>query len=283
MAPPAIRIAVQNGFYTQPRLHGVGGDVFCMGGSAVLASNQDSLATVLGRSLPDVQAAFAAYLAAHPELTTATTALVVPDIEGAIIPLGWHNHSEPDQDLIIAAWKMRIDVVRAALPAAELGGYAVCNPTDDGDATEAAYVARLATMQRAHTEFGAFDSLDVLTPVLYPRWGPSDTFARWRGYRTYAEVGIDGTRAVGPALPVKPWIHHTIANPQSAHDNVQLLDLPVVNPLKWTWDRILAVLEARGVDEALFWLGAADQDLIAGSARSIYDYISPARPVRYYF
>lgn len=281
MAPPILRLARQNGLYTQPLRHGVTADATLINGSWLHCPHGEDLAIVLGFDQAAVEAKFAEFLADHPEIGAAGQHVSL-DVEGPLWPPAWYlGATEADQNERIAAWQMRVAVARAALPAVELGAYGTLQPPFDGDATDAIHLARLAVMQRAHTEVAAFADLDVLTPTLYPRFGPGDS--GWGTYAAYAALGVDATRAIGPNLPVKPWLHYRIFNTGSQWDDVELLDLPIPNPLKYTLDVELAVLEAEGVAEALFWVTAANSETIAGSGRSIYQYISPARPVVYYF
>ena len=281
MAPPTIRICVQNGFYTQPKLHGVAANCISISGTWVQADRNATLAEVLAYNQADVEARFTAFLNGHPEVV-GTTGLVCVDIEEPIHPADWWNHTLADQDTIIQAWKMRMGVVRAALPSAELGAYGTLVPDERGDATDATYQSRLATMQRAHTDWSAYTGLDVWLPIAYPRFGPLDGNS-WKTYYAYGSLGVDGARAIGPNLPVKPFIYHTVSNGASANNGMELLDTHVPNPLKRSWDQLLAAFEAKSVSQALFWIGGTDTDTIAGSGRSIYQYVSPARPVAYYF
>jgi len=184
-----------------------------------------------------------------------------------------------DQNLAIDAWKMRVGVARDALPFAELGAYGTLNPDERGTATDATYLARLATLQRAHTERSAFDDLDIWVPVAYPRYGPGDGNS-FNSYSAYTTLGITGARAIGPVKPVKPILTYRVGNGASAQHDVELLNFEMPNPLRRTLDKQLAAIEAAGgVSEALFWIGSTDTDTLPGSTRSVYEYLSPARPI----
>lgn len=283
MAPPAIRICVQSGFYTQPLKHGALAGSICVSGHWLRVADGETLAEVLAYSEANVTARFADFLAAVPAAAD-IGAQVILDLEGPIHAADWHLYDgdPPTQDAIIAAWMMRVAVARAALPDAELGAYGTLIPDNRGDPTDATYQARLAALQAAHSGVGAFDDLDVWVPVLYPRFGPLDGKTNWNSYGAYTALGIDGSRLIGPAKPVKPLLHYRIKNGASAHDEVQLLDLETPNPLKRSWDVQLATLEAKAVTEGVLWISGVDSEFIPGSARSIYQYISPARPVVHY-
>ncbi len=267
MGDPEILVCAQNEWYTQALSCGATGGpdtVITIGGSFFLsvgARNTPDLDAFLSKSRSQIETRLEVFLNQHPTVSSRTTGVVVMDIERPH-PRDFHAYSATTQHRLIDAFTRRAAATRMKFPNATIGFYGTLVPDGQGRANNGTYRARKAALVRAGRR-GMFDQVDIVIPVLYPRFGPTD--ASWTTYQAYTRLGITGSRSLrksdGSRLPVVPLLTYSVANGNSRHHEQLLLDLPARNPLQATLGAQLDVLAEEHVRRAVFWVGE-NSDLI---------------------
>jgi hypothetical protein len=177
-------------------------------------------------------------------------------------PQDMHKLPLAEQDAMIAAFCVRTMAARKKFPNAKLSLYGTLNPDARGRANDPVYLARLAALVRAGQK-GMFDNLDYLSPVLYIRFGPTDT--HWGTLAEYTKLGITGSKKLrksnGARIALLPLTCPWVANGNSKHNGQVVLDLPTASPLKDTLQAQFDIFSAAGVRNGIVWVGE-NSDLI---------------------
>jgi hypothetical protein len=282
----ALHVAAQNTWLLSQPSCGAVNDVISISGHWFLQQGTfgSDFAGFLARSQQDIEDRLGDYLAAHPEVTSDTDAILVMDIEEPHLR-NLHTFSPADQDAIVTALEVRIAATRRVFPNARLGVYGTLVPDGTGEVGNATYLARLAALIEAGRE-GLYDELDYLVPVLYVRFGcdevngPCDS--GWGTTAPYTQQGVEGSmqlrRSDDTSLPLLPLLSFRVHNGNSAFYRVPLLDLNVSDPLDSTLGVQLGILEANHVVDAVLWSGTPDELLgdPNPNARTITDYVCSA-------
>jgi hypothetical protein len=177
----------------------------------------------------DIEEGLRSFFTSHPELgDTDTTEIVILDIESPVHPRTIHQLLDTDQakfDATVAGYILRAAVARTVLPQAELGVYFTFTGPLSGTADDA-YWADQREAWRIIAERGLFDHLDLLVPVFYLRYGPTDT--RYDRYGDHIRLGVDDGRTYrrtdGTALPLFPLGSFRVYNGGSNHSGELALD-----------------------------------------------------------
>lgn len=192
--------------------------VITISGSSLKAGIADTFGAYLGYTEQQVTDHFDTYLDNHPEIDRDTDGIVIIDMESPVHPRDWWTYEDPDQLAILNAVKMRINVAHTLLPNAKLSLYGVAFPHRLGDNNDPDFIARMETFARASDE-GVFDNLTYLTPVLYIRYGPSDT--SYASIAAYTQQGIEASRQItksdGRLFRVVPIMFPKVFNGGSLH------------------------------------------------------------------
>lgn len=208
--------------------------------------------------------------------STTTRGLLVLDIEGTADghsshPSNLGTESAANQALIIAAWQTRIRAVQAVFPYAKVSLYGTLVPNSRGLETASYLTQRTALI--AAGAAGAFDRLDVLSPVMYPRFGPSDIGANWNSWDEMTAQAIRDSRLLlksdGSSIPLVPLITCDINNGNSNDNTKMLLDLPTTYPLERTWGIQIDTCKSMNQYHVAFWVGGTNTQVIhfAGNTR----------------
>ena len=283
-----ILVSAQNEWYTQPipcSAHGGPDTVITLSGSVFRSIGNPGipdLEAFLDVERSEVEAQIQKFLDKHPDVSSQTNALVVMDIEKPF-PSGLHRQPPRTQARLVRAFATRAEAARRKLPNARLGFYGTLVPDSRGRESDTEYVARKAALVRAG-KCGMFDDVDVLVPVAYPRFGPTDG-AAWDTYEPYTRLAVTGSREIrrsdGSTLPVVPFLTVSVANGNSNHHEEILLDLQTPKPLDKTLGVQLDVLLALNVRTAVYWVGQ-NSDLITRvpnpNGRTVSQHVCFRRP-----
>ena len=136
-----------------------------------------------------------------------------------------HDSYDPAQFArIMDAFALRISVAREQFPNARLGLFGMTTPHPFGDATLESQVSRQNGFLAASAA-GLYDDLDVLCPVIYQRFGPSDT--QHHSIESYTQLGVDSTallrRSDGTTPSIMPVMSLAIFNGGSADHEQPIL------------------------------------------------------------
>ena len=269
-----LRVSVQNGWYTAPGVLAPG-DVCTISGKYFYTlgstAQSDTFAEFLAKTQQDIETHLRDdFLADAPGVSADTRGTIIIDMEGEADGHSCHAsdlHDETDSDkaLIIAAWKLRIAACRAVFPNARIGLYGVPIPVSKGDPTVQLWIDRMAALVQAGTASGfdsvgsAYDGLDLIIPILYARYGPTDSVGFWTSYGTQVDTCMIGAKTIlksdGSAPGILPLINTYIANGGSNHNDAAILDLPTADPLGSTWGQQFPMFRAHGIDEVCVWNG----------------------------
>ena len=96
-------------------------------------------------------------------------------------------------DAIVEGYKMRIDVVRELVPNCKIGLYGFPTPHAHGKADSAVEVRRTMGYELAAAR-GILDQVDTICPVLYQRFGATDS--HYHRIADYMQVGVDTGRSL---------------------------------------------------------------------------------------
>jgi len=291
-APARLKILVcaQNEWYTQPLPCAADG-----GPDSVITLSGRFFGSVGDPGVPDLDAfvrlerseverRIQAFLDEHPDVGARTRGRVVMDIEKPF-PSGFHTQPPRMRARLARAFATRAEAARRTFPRARLGFYGTLLPDSRGRET-AAYLARIEALAEAGAR-GMFDEVDFLVPVVYPRFGPTDSAGAWGSYEPYTRKAVEGSRQIrksdGSSLPVLPFLTVSVANKNSRHNEQILLDLPTPDPLDVTLGVQLDVLLALRVSAAVFWVGQ-NSDLITRvdnpNGRTVSQHVCFRRPPR---
>ena len=249
---------------------GIKNDSWMLHGYAVVAPNDISEEAFFAATEGDVRSKLLAYLADKVELDPETTDYVILDIEHPVHPRTFGSYLDPSHDLydpaqfarIIDAFTLRIAVARELFPNAQLGLFGVTTPHPFGDATLESQVSRQNGFLAASAA-GLYDDLDVLCPVIYQRFGPSDT--QYHSIDSYTQLGVDSTtllrRSDGTTPSIMPVMSLAIFNGGSADHEQPILAEDLAAQI--------GVLQDRGYTEWLVW---NDDDTIADTNLLVTDY-----------
>jgi hypothetical protein len=239
---------------------GVGNDAWMVHGYAVSAPKNITEEEFFAISEDDIEREFNKYLLRKPDLAADYDGMVIIDIESPFHPSDLGKYINPDSsrydpmkfESIVQAFKLRIAVVREALPACKLGIYGFPTPHSHGKPNNSE-LQRVFGYEMAAAR-GILDQIDVICPVLYQRFGPTDNhYNRIASYTTMGiETGQSLRRTDGSSLEVQPLMSFRVFNGPSAHHK----ELIAVSDLA---DQI-EVIQAAGVEEFMFWNGDDELD-----------------------
>jgi len=245
---------------------GVVNDSWMVNGYAVYASEIVDEAEFLGATEADVREALESYLDARQDLDPLTSDYVILDIEQPFHPKHFGRFLDPSHEWydpmkfhdVIDAYRLRIGVARELLPNARLGLFGATTPHSFGDALLEAQISRQDGFEAAGAA-GLYDQLDVVCPIIYQRFGPSDS--RHHCLEAYTRLGAESAmqlqRTDGTVLEVMPIMSLAIFNGGSADHK-----LPVTVEDLATQ---IAVLQDLGFQDWMIWSGndtVADTDLL---------------------
>jgi hypothetical protein len=200
---------------------GVTTDVWTIGGGALKVNTKDRLDKFLSYREDEICQKFANYLENHPHLKRDTQDLIIFDLEAPAFPPGWGRADRSSRlDEILAALETRLRIARRFLRRAKFSLHAVIAPDAQG-LYNPRFLDSLNGYRRA-VDFGLFDALDYLSPVLYTRWGPADGcggkgIRRYCSLAAYNRQAIDETAAL-TAKPLAPMLSLVVNNPTSVED-----------------------------------------------------------------
>ncbi len=267
---PRFHIAVQNGFLSDDAAvppPSMLADVYTIGGSPLRCLEGDTHAQFIAYSQTTIENRITNALESNGVTDYATTTrhftldMEHPNdgVDTFAHPTDLHQADATKQDEIVTAWKTRIAAARVVLPFAKLSMYGTLIPDGNGDETNATYAARLAALIEAGTE-GLYDGLDYLAPVIYPRFGPTDTQGNWTSLAAYTRLGVDGSRQLRKSdtsrLPLLPFLYYRVANGNSNHHDDILLDMGLEMGFHSTLLAQVSVLAGRDVDDVVLWVGS---------------------------
>ena len=249
---------------------GIKNDSWMLHGYAVVAPYDITEEEFFAATEEDIRAKLLAYLADKVELDPETTDYVILDIEHPVHPRTFGGYLNPSHDLydpaqftrIINAFTLRISVARELFPNAQLGLFGVTTPHPHGDATLEAQMTSQGGFLAASAA-GLYDDLDVLCPVIYQRFGRSDS--RHYSIEPYTQLGVDSAellrRSDGTTPSIMPVMSLAIFNGGSADHEQPILveDLAAQ----------IGVLQERGYTEWLVW---NDDDTVADTDLLVTDY-----------
>lgn len=119
----------------------------------------------------------------------------------------------PVAQRVADAFAMRVTVWRERAPDARYAFYSTLSPHSRGSRDNPSHSKTLAAMQ-ALAARGMFDQIDLLSPLLYLRFGEGDT-----GYETiekYTRLGIEDSRKIrrstGESIPLFPMLSFKVFN-----------------------------------------------------------------------
>jgi hypothetical protein len=283
-----ILVCAQDEWYTQPipcAADGGPDSVITLSGRFFRAAKNLPVEAFVNVKLSEVEDSIQTFLDKNPDVSALTKGRVVMDIEGPAFPSGFHRQPPRMQARLARAFATRAEAARRKLPKAKLGFYGTLLPDSRGRETTE-YLARIAALVKAG-ERGMFDEVDFLVPVIYPRFGPTDSAGAWGSYELYTRKAIEGSRQIhksdGSSLPVLPFLTVSVSNKNSKHHNQILLDLPTPDPLGVTLGVQLDVLLVLRVRTAVFWVGP-NSDLITRvdnpNGRTVSEHVCFRRPPR---
>ncbi|MDG1837225.1 MAG: hypothetical protein P8I91_00295 [Phycisphaerales bacterium] len=193
------------------------------------------------------------YLSRHPSLNAKTTGFVILDIESPEPPskiAGLLETESPELGqrrfaAVVQAYKRRIAIVRQALPNATLCLYDVGSPAARGkDSSE--WRSRVVA-QRMAAEQGLLTFIDGVCPVLYSRYGKSES-----GYKTNTAAAQNAiaacreiTQGIEPAPQIIPLLSFAIYNGNSTDNRLAASTTGVAERLQ--------VLSKLGIGQVIFW------------------------------
>jgi hypothetical protein len=191
--------------------------------------------------------------------------IIIIDIESPIHPKEFNNHLE-DLEAIVEAFKMRIDVVKSVAPTHPVALYGVVVP--HGQGSEEDWASTYEGYQKAG-EFGLYDNLDYIVPVLYHRWGETDNNPEER-QRASVQQGLSKsaalTRTNGDSIPLFPLLSLSVFNGNSNHNH----DAPLPEHV----DQVVKiVLEYSEVELFGFWTGH-DESAPVGDIPSFFEEVT---------
>lgn len=235
---------------------GVRNDCWMVHGYAVEAPTGSTEEEFFSTSVSDVEYRFGLYLSKKTDLTTDFEGMVILDIESPFHPRHFGKFIDPVSDdynpekfeAIVEGYKLRIAVVREMLPNCKLGIYGFPTPHPHGKVDSDSEQRRILGYEMAAAR-GVFDQIDVIVPVIYQRFGPSDSYySRMASYTAAGiEVGRSLRRSDGTAPEMQPLMSFKVYNGPSAHNQ----ELIAVSDLA---DQV-EVLRELGVEEFMFWNG----------------------------
>jgi hypothetical protein len=279
-------IAVQNTWFTDAdvRRYGVRNDVISISGHWFLqeGTHGGDFTDFLAKTRTDVEHRLDVFKAAHPEVDPDTDATIVIDIES---PHPKNLHTYEDERIrraIVDAYRVRIAATRAAFPNAKLALYGTLNPDDRGRSDDPTYQDRRDALIEAGREWGLFDDLDYLVPVLYVRFGcddeangPCDRY--WDTLDEYTQLGVDGStqlrRSDGSSLPLLPLLGFRVNNRNSFFHRELLMNLRVADPLGATLRKQIDIIVGRGVEQFALWTGQDSNQLGGPTDPTVTDYL----------
>lgn len=159
-----------------------------------------------------------------------TNAKILIDIESPKKPDEFYDYKTSAGDTafntFIAAFKLRIDIVRQILPKARIGIYGFA--TNSGPQPPNMDLTNQLIGLQAAGDLGCFDNVDDLYAVCYPNLGPDDT----QNYIVYSVLsalesfngGKSLTDSNGNNKNVIPLLGHRIYNGSSANNN-EIIDI----------------------------------------------------------
>ena len=251
------------------RANCVTANVWTVGGWGLSTSGKMTVEEFIGKTEFQVEAGFITYLN-KTGLDHDTQALVILDIEHPIHPSHFGDYlDDPLFDEIIAAFKLRISVVRRLLPDAELSLFGVVGPPNNADEFNANFIKRIEALRLAG-ELGLYDELDYLSPSLYVRWGPDDKL-----YDTNIEmtrIGIDYTESV-TGKKVAPFLSLKVINksPKTAYDGEYY-------PINVAESQLDFLRAHPAVEKILYWTPPVPDNFYYVSDREIHDFFSSLDP-----
>lgn len=201
---------------------GVTTDAWTIGGGHLSVNTTDTLDQFLLIGEDEIRNTFENYLERHPQLKKDSRNLIVLDMEAPVFPPGWGQPDrKPFLDKIFPALKMRISIVRRCLQEAKISMHAVIAPEAQGKVEQERFQNSMEGYRQA-VDFGLFDELDYLSPVLYTRWGPADgsgakSRLRYCTIAAYNRLGIAETAALIDK-PLVPMLSLVVNNRTSTED-----------------------------------------------------------------
>ena len=225
-------------------------------GGAVGMSKDTTEADFFNASRAQIESTFGRYLSKKSELGGSFSGLLVLDMETPFHPRELGNYIDPSSEeydpmkfeAIVDGFKMRIDVVRELVPNCQIGLYGFPTPHAHGKADSETEIRRTLGYELAAAR-GILDNVDTICPVLYQRFGTTDS--KYHRIADYMQIGVDTARSLrrtdGTALDVQPLLAFRIYNGSSAHNKelVSIEDLA---------DQV-EMLRNEGVENMMIWNG----------------------------
>ncbi len=235
---------------------GAKNDCWMVQGGAVGMSKDTTEADFFNASRAQIESTFGRYISKKSELGSTFTGLLVLDMETPFHPRELGNYIDPASDeydpikfdAIVEGFKMRIDVVRELVPNCKVGLYGFPTPHAHGKADSETEIRRTLGYELAAAR-GILDQVDTICPVLYQRFGSTDS--KYHRIADYMQIGVDTGRSLrrtnGTALDVQPLLAFRIYNGSSAH-NKELV------PIEDLADQV-EMLRNEGIENVMIWNG----------------------------
>ncbi len=251
---------------------GVVNDAWMVNGYAVYAGESIGEQAFLAAGEAEVRNALESYLNARHDLDPATANYVILDIEQPFHPKHFGRFLDPSHEWydpmkfldVIEAFNLRIAVARDVFPQARLGLFGATTPHSFGDPFLQAQISRQDGFEAAGAA-GLYDQLDVICPIIYQRFGPSDDRHHYlEPYsRMGAESALDLRRSDGTSLEVMPIMALAIFNGGSEDHKspVTVEDLATQ----------ISVLQDLGFQDWMVWSG---NDTVADTEVLVADQLS---------
>lgn len=211
------------------------------------------LETVLSFSKEDVAKNFDKYLNNHPELKKDTSDFINIDIEEELMANRIEQNYGNDTELqkkVMAAIKMRIEVVREALPNAKLVLWNTPNVHSKGNKNNPGQIQQMIGHKKM-AQAGVYDELDYFITNLYIRYGPDDG-PLFYTYEDMTRLGVESalemTNGKGEHLPVIAAMGGHIANLNSNNAFQKV-------PEEVSRKQIEIINEYEGVEIVAYWFG----------------------------
>jgi hypothetical protein len=244
-----------------------------MGGDALSAGNDESLAQILSYTENTVRANFTNYLK-NNKINSGDLLLLDLEYELDAKLIGNYSFNVTLQNQIIEALKMRVHVARTELPPeTKIALWNTILPNPRGVVT----VAFNERMEGYHlaAEQGLFDELDYMLPDVYTRYGPLDAdFNRTlNSTRMAIEYSESIIRPDGSRLPIIPILSFVVANgPGGSLNSYQPVDRAMA------WKQVELIQSYTDVETILWWAG--DDNYKPGDYEAnITGYYSEVKPV----
>jgi len=234
-------------------LEGTGLEVgsVCMNGAYVKANQGETLDQFLAYTEAQVESTFTNFMENKGPFDA--NEIIIIDIESPVHPKEFNHYLDEPETLeaIVAAFKMRIDVVKSLAPGHPVSLYGVVVP--QGKGYEESWAETWQGYQAAGA-LGLYDDLDYISPVLYHRWGDTDGDREQWTHDSFHQALTKSallTRTDGVSIPLFPLLSLSVFNGGSVHHH----DAPLAEHVD---QAVSIVLEYQEVALFGFWTGDDD-------------------------